>query len=243
MAMANSYFVDELVYVYDGVHIEYANVESVDENNVPTLKYRNNTKISQPNRVYHLPINPMILEDTGHYYMRNALLDTYSGPCYHHSLNNGYNVKVIFNKGGYKLVKEKSPGIVERIEEVETIGDIQLKIGFWFGDKYVIDANSIMAIWPHSREEILIIDRCLDDILHDDPAVRMNGYRKLLDFYPKSRFNKDTCLYWLAEYNLNEYMSTLSQDNLTEAKKYFEQLKGTGSYEVMERKMIELGVI
>ena len=240
--MSKTFFPGELVYVFDGAHFEYANVESVDENNVPSLKYRNNTQITSPNRVYHLPINPMILEDTGHYYMRNALLDTYSGPCYHHSLNNDYNVKVIFDKGVYKLVKEKRPGIVERMEEVETIGDIQLKIGAFVGGKYIIDAN-IMAIWPHCREEILIIDKCLDDILNDNPAVRSKGYHELLDFYPKSRFNKDTCLYWLAEYNLNEYLLTSIQSYQAEAKKYFKLLKGTGSYEVMERKMIELGVI
>ncbi len=241
--MSRPYFKGELVYVFDGAHFEYANVESVDENNVPSLKYRKNTKIFSPNRVCHLPINPMILEDTGHYYMRNALLDTYSGPCYHHTLNNGYNVKVIYDKGVYKLVKEKTPGIVERTEEVETIGEIQIKIGAWLGGKYVIDANSIMAIWPHSREEIVIIDMCVDDIQNEDPAVSSNGYHKLLDFYPKSRFNRDTCLYWLAEYNLNEYITTSSQDYLIEAKKYFEQLKGTSSFDVMERKMIELGVI
>lgn len=73
----NSFEKDELIVVTNKLIYEYANVQTVDTQGVPVIRFKNNSCLSQNTtglEVYHVPINMITMADTGHQYMGDALL-------------------------------------------------------------------------------------------------------------------------------------------------------------------------
>ena len=240
----NSFEKDELIVVTNKLIYEYANVQTVDTQGVPVIRFKNNSCLSQNTtglEVYHVPINMITMADTGHQYMGDALLKGWNGPCYHFSMSNGWNAKIVYKDNRFMLVKELHPGKLDTLIPVEHIGDIQHLLGTWFQGRYFVDANKVLTNYVDILSENAQIDRDINFILDkDNPQKRAAGYNDLCQINKTTRQNKDQVLFWMGEYNLSEYYITKSKAYLPEALKYFKELTRYGNYDHVNNKIAEI---
>lgn len=222
--MAAMFFLGELVLVSDGVYFEYANVQELDGDNRPVVQLKENTRLTiiTIKSIQHIGIRKISLSDLGFYFMNDALLDKYHGPCYHCNLNNGFNAKIVFSIGKIELAKETTPGALERFETVETIGDIQQRLSQWFDKPCIIDANRVGIAGPRLLYETAWLNREVDRFLNGDAQAKLAAYQSLSRYLTSCVNNLDACRYWLSEYHIEAYAKTNDKSHLVESHKYLQ---------------------
>lgn len=226
------FFEGELVWATDGTHAEYANIESICPDGALNIRWRKNTKISQPAKINHVPLAYMVFSDLRYIHMPDALLKGHIGKCYHHSLNNGWNIKIIIDGDAWKVAKESSPGVLDSWHNVRTIGDIQKMISQWHNAKYVIDANMIFQNWPVWTVEFELVNRYSLMITSTNVQERAAGYNAFSDLLTRTRFFKDICHYWIGVYHYNNYSITKGKTDLQKARFHYaesDRISGSAS--------------
>lgn len=221
--MATLFFPGELVLVSDGYNFEYANVDTVAGDNVTSVLLKNNTQIQSTKDIIHVGVHLFTLDDIGYQYLPDAMLDRYNGPCYHRSLNNNYNAKIVSCDGKWQLAKEASPGALDKFVPIETIGDIQMKLKVWFNAEYDIDANKIGTSAPRLLHDSIRLEKAINLFLSDDDQKKYASFQALTDYLRTSVYNHDICHYWLAEYHYWMYKRSRDKVNLDIAASHMEK--------------------
>lgn len=229
--MLGHFFPYELVIVGDGFNFEYANVASVDENDTPSLSLRHDSQMSEDSIkiISHVAIAPITLGDLGFYYMNEALLDQYNGPCYHCNLNNGFNAKVAMISGKWQLAKEAVPGALEKFVVVDTIGDIQMNLGTWHNAPCIIDANRIGCSGPRLLHENTWLDQEINKLLSDDLQKKHSACAGLTRYLSQCVYNLDQCRFWLSEYYIEMYRQSNDKSQLIKSRMFL-QTSISGGY-------------
>lgn len=227
-----NFFEGELVWVTDGTHAEYANIESISPNGALNIKWLKNTRISQPATIAHVPLSYMVYADLRYIHMPDALLKGYTGECYHHSLNNGWNIKIILDGDAWKVAKESSPGVLDSWHNVGTVGDVQKLMSIWHNAKYEIDANRIFQNWPIWTVEFDLVNRYSLMITSTKVQERAAGYNAMSGLLSRTRFFMDICHYWIGLYHYNNYCITKGKTDLQKARYHYaesDRISGSSS--------------
>ena len=240
--MAMIFFPGELVLVSDGYNFEYANVETVAGNIAASVLLRNNSQIQEKKDIIHVVVNSLTLDDIGYQYLPDAMLDRYNGPCYHRSLNNDYNAKIVSCDGKWQIAKESTPGALDKFVPVETIGDIQMKLKMWFNAEYDIDANKIGTSAPKMLHDNVRLDKAIELFLNGDDQKKYATFQALTDYLQTSVYNLDICHYWLAEYHYWMYKRSGDKVNLRNAVSHLEKALKICNKEHFRERLAEIKI-
>lgn len=66
------------MWVTDGIHAEYVNIDSINPNGALNIRWLHNSKIKQLAKVDHVPLSYMVLSVLRYMHMPNALFVGYN---------------------------------------------------------------------------------------------------------------------------------------------------------------------